>query len=208
MSKTKKFIESHWLTFAMKGVISIVAGLCMMFATGGDTEILIKIVGWTMVGLGVIEIANMIHRSRRQHNWGFPLFLGLLEIGIAISVLCTSLPGIGSFEQIVPWRISILSGYVLFASIATIIIGFGSFTNMTDRFMWIVNGMLGCVLAFVMFAGSGLSPTTHIELFGTYLMINGITDLFFGIHSRDQAIEVKEDRVAKRVAKTSKKGKK
>ena len=206
MSKTtKKFIESHWLTFATKGAISVVAGLCLMLATGGDTETLIQIVGWTMVGLGVIELINMAHRSHKQANWGFPLFLGLLEIAIAASLLVTAIPGVGASELI--WlRIIILSGYVLFASVVTIMLGFTSFSNMTDRFMWIVNGMLGAVLAFVLFAGSGLSITMHIELFGTYLLINGITDLFFGVHSHDEALELKAERAAKRIS--AKKGKK
>lgn len=206
MSKTSsRFIESHWLTFALKGAISIIAGMCMMMATGGNTEILIRVVGWTMIGLGCIEIANMVHRSTRQHNWGFPLFLGLLEIAIAISLLVTAIPGVGAADLI--WlRIAILSGYVLFASIATIVIGFGSFVNMTDRFMWVVNGMLGAVLSFVMLAGSGMSPTAHIELFGTYLLINGLTDLFFGVHSREEALTAKAERAAKRAM--AKKGKK
>ena len=206
MSKTtKKFIESHWLTFAMKGAISVVAGMCMMFATGGDTEILIQIVGWTMLGLGFIELINMIHRSHRQANWGFPLFLGVLEIAIALSLLVTAIPGVGAAELI--WlRIIILSSYVLFASVVTIFIGFTSFANRTDQFMWIVNGMLGAVLAFVLFAGSGLSATMHIELFGTYLLINGLTDLFFGVHSYDEKLALKEERAAKRLA--AKKGKK
>lgn len=206
MSKTtKKFIESHWLTFAMKGAISVVAGMCLMFANGWNTEILIHIVGWTMIGLGLIELINMIHRSHKQANWGFPLFLGLLEIAIAIVLLITTIPGLG-IEQQIPFRIATLSGYVLFASVVTIFIGFASFTNMTDRFMWIVNGMLGSVLAFVLFAGSGLSITMHIELFGTYLLINGLTDLFFGVHSHDEKLQDKADRAAKRLA--AKKGKK
>ena len=77
---------------------------------------------------------------------------------------------------------------------------------MTDSFMWVINGTLGAVLAFVLFAGSGLSTTAHIELFGTYLLINGITDLFFGVHSHDEALELKAARAAKRLA--AKKGKK
>ena len=206
MSKTtKKFIESHWLTFAMKGAISVVAGMCLMFANGWNTEILIHIVGWTMIGLGLIELINMIHRSHKQANWGFPLFLGLLEIAIAVILLVSSIPGLG-IEYQIPFRIATLSGYVLFASVVTIFIGFASFTNLTDRFMWIVNGMLGSVLAFVLFAGSGLSITMHIELFGVYLLINGLTDLFFGVHSHDEKLQDKADRTAKRLA--AKKGKK
>lgn len=206
MSKTtKKFIESHWLTFAMKGAISIVAGMCLMFANGWNTEILIHIVGWTMIGLGLIELINMVHRSHKQANWGFPLFLGLLEIVIAVILLVSSIPGLG-IEYQIPFRIATLSAYVLFASVVTIFIGFASFTNLTDRFMWIVNGMLGSVLAFVLFAGSGLSVTMHIELFGVYLLINGLTDLFFGVHSHDEKLQDKADRAAKRLA--AKKGKK
>lgn len=206
MSKTtKKFIESHWLTFAMKGAISIVAGMCLMFANGWNTEILIHIVGWTMIGLGLIELINMVHRSHKQANWGFPLFLGLLEIVIAVILLVSSIPGLG-IEYQIPFRIATLSAYVLFASVVTIFIGFSSFTNLTDRFMWIVNGMLGSVLAFVLFAGSGLSVTMHIELFGVYLLINGLTDLFFGVHSHDEKLQDKADRAAKRLA--AKKGKK
>ena len=116
MSKTtKKFIESHWLTFAMKGAISVVAGMCLMFANGWNTEILIHIVGWTMIGLGLIELINMVHRSHKQANWGFPLFLGLLEIAIAIVLLMTTIPGL-RIEQQIPFRIATLSGYVLFGS--------------------------------------------------------------------------------------------
>ena len=100
---------------------------------------------------------------------------------------------------------TLFRSYVLFASVATIVIGFGSFTNMTDRFMWIVNGMLGAILAFVLFAGSGLSVTKHIELFGVYLLINGLTDLFFGVNSRDEALEEKAERAAKRAPKKGKK---
>lgn len=205
MSKTtKKFIESHWLTFAMKGAISVIAGMCLMFANGWDTEILIHMVGWTMIGLGIIELLNMAHRSHNQANWGFPLFLGLLEIAIAAILLIMTIPGLG-LEQQIPFRIAVLSGYVLFASVVTIFIGFSSFSNMTDRFMWVVNGMLGSVLAFVLFAGSGLTITMHIELFGTYLLINGLTDLFFGVHSHDEKLQQKAERAAKHNAKKGKK---
>ena len=81
--------------------------------------------------------------------------------------------------------------------------GFVSFRDMTDRFMWVVNGMLGCVAAFMMFGGTNLGDIAHIELFGTYLMINGITDLFFGVHSKEEMAELHSGH-----KKAAKKGKK
>ncbi len=203
MSKTtKKFIESHWLTFALKGAISIVAGLCLMFAPTGDNSIslLTQIAGWTMFGLAFIEVANVIYRQSRSHNWGFPLALGIIELSIAIGLLWTFNPGMPT-KELVGVRIIMLAGYVLFASVVTIVMGFMSFSNMTDRFMWIVNGMLGAIVSFVMFGGTELGQGAHIQLFGTYLMVNGITDLFFGVHSRDEILTAKAARKAARKAK-------
>ena len=204
MSTKRKFIESHWLTFAIKGIISLIAGLCIMLTGRDSVSGLTWIVGMTMVGLAIIELTNCVHRKRRNHNIGFALFLGLLEMWIAIALLVANIPGIAENDLIV-LRVSLLSGYVLFASVVTIVMGFKGFDNMTDRFMWIVNGMLGCVLALVMF--NGTSILTPLKLFGTYLMINGLTDLFFGIHSKDEMAELHAERVAARTktTKTTKK---
>jgi uncharacterized membrane protein HdeD (DUF308 family) len=211
VSNTKrKFIESHWLTFAVKGAISVVAGLCLMFTRNDDVHLLTQILGWTMFGLAFIEIANVVYRKVRSHNWGFPLFLGLLELGISIALLFTVDPN-ATDESLIPVRVAILSGYVVFASIVTIVMGFASFKNMTDRFMWVVNGMVGTVLALLMLGGASTANDTtsayfgaKVLLFGTYLMVNGITDLFFGIHSRDEMAELH----AGSRKKTAKKGKK
>ena len=48
-----------------------------------------QIVGWTMFGLAFIEIANVLYRTRRSHNWGFPLLLGAIELFIAVALLYT-----------------------------------------------------------------------------------------------------------------------
>ena len=204
MSTKRKFIESHWLTFAIKGIISLIAGLCIMLTGRDSVSGLTWIVGMTMVGLAIIELTNCVHRKRRNHNIGFALFLGLLEMWIAIALLVANIPGIAENDLIV-LRVSLLSGYVLFASVVTIVMGFKGFDNMTDRFMWIVNGMLGCVSALVMF--NGTSTLTHLKLFGTYLMTNGLTELFFGIHSKDEMAELHAERVAARTktTKTTKK---
>ncbi len=205
MSTKRKFIESHWLTFAIKGVVSLIAGICILLSFKGDVNYLTRITGWTMVGLAAIELSNCVHRKRRSQNIGFALFLGLLELLMAVALLIANIPGIGETDLV--WlRIIFLSAYTLFASVVTIIMGLKGFSNTTDRFMWVVNGMLGCVLALVMFADNGLSVMTHVKLFGTYLMINGLTDLFFGIHSKDEMAELHAEKAKKR--KAAKKGSK
>ena len=203
MSNTKrKFVESHWLTFAMKGAISVVAGLCLMFAPQNDLILLTQIVGWTMFGLAFIELLNVVYRKRRSHNWGFPLFLGAVELLVAVLLLFALDPNQGNPDDLIWLRILYLSIFVIFVSVLTIIMGFASFTNMTNRFMWVVNGMVGAVIGFMMLGGTNLGAAAHIVLFGTYLMVNGMTDLFYGIHSKDELVEARASR------KTTKKGKK
>jgi uncharacterized membrane protein HdeD (DUF308 family) len=200
----KKYIESHWLVFAVKGAIALVAGLLLTLTTKSDTSYLAKMVGYAMAGLGIIEIFNTINRKRLEHNWGMSLAIGIVEFIIAICMLFTLNTGMHEGWNILT-RISLLSFYMLAASVLSIAIGFTCFKDNTDKFMWIVEGMVGAILAFVALGGSGLSDTTHIKLFGTYLMVRGLTDLVFGIHSRDELQDAAE-RHAK--AKTTKKGRK
>lgn len=209
-NKKTKFVESHWLTFAMKGAISVVAGLCLMFAPKNDLSMMTQIVGWTMFSLAFIEIANVLYRTRRSHNWGFPLLLGAIELFIAVALLYTIDPNAKTADELTWLRITYLSAYVVFASIVTIAMGFASFDNITDRFMWVVNGMIGCILAFMMFGGTTLGAEAHIAIFGSYLMVNGLTDLFFGVHSKEELLSSYNRKPAakKEAAKTAKKGKK
>jgi uncharacterized membrane protein HdeD (DUF308 family) len=197
VSTKRKYIESHWGVFVLKGIVSLFAGFYMMFTHRQDVNFLIQVVGWTMLALAIIEVINVAHRSSRQRNWGFPLGLGVVEMAISVALLYTVNPN-ATLAELLPLRLSMLAAYVLAASIITVVMGFRSFDNLTDRFMWVVNGMLGCVLGFVIFNAGNISDVAHIMLFGTYLLINGLTDLFFGIHSKDEMKELHAERSARR----------
>ena len=173
-----------------------------MFAPQNDLTLLTQIVGWTMFGLAFVELLNVVYRKRRSHNWGFPLFLGAIELLVAVLLLFALDPNQGNPDDLVWLRILYLSIFVIFVSVLTIIMGFASFMNMTNRFMWVINGMVGAVIGFMMLGGTNLGAAAHIVLFGTYLMVNGMTDLFYGIHSKDELVEARASR------KTTKKGKK
>ena len=206
MSIKRKYIESHWGVFVLKGLVSLGAGFYMMFTHRPDVNFLIQFVGWMMMVLGIIEVMNVVYRKRRAYNWGFPLALGVVEMGMSVALLYTVVPN-ATLAELLPIRITMLACYVLVVSILTIIIGFKSFSNLTDRFMWIVNGTLGCILAFVIFNAGNIGNIAHIMLFGTYLLINGLTDLFFGIHSKDELKEIHSERALKRnERKAAKKG--
>jgi hypothetical protein len=62
------------------------------------------------------------------------------------------------------------------------------------------------VLGFAMFADNGISKVTHIKIFGIYLLAKGLTELYFGIHSKDEMAALHSVRVAhsKKIGKAKK----
>ncbi len=112
MSTKRKYIESHWGVFFLKGVISLLAGFYMMFTKHQDVDFLIQVVGWTMLVLAIIEVINVAYRSRRQHNWGFPLALGAVEMAMSVALLYTINPS-ANLSQLLPIRLGMLAAYVL-----------------------------------------------------------------------------------------------
>lgn len=200
----RKYIESHWLVFAVKGAISLVAGLLLALTNKTDTTYLAKMVGFAMAGLGIIEIFNTINRKRLEHNWGMSLAIGIVEFIVAICMLFTINTGQHEGWNILV-RIPLLSFYMLAAATLSIAMGFTCFKDDTDKFMWIVEGIVGAILAFVALGGSGLSDNTHIKMFGTYLLVRGLVELIFGVHSREEMEAVAESRKASQ-GKKAKKG--
>jgi len=200
VSTKRKYIESHWGVFFLKGIVSLLAGFYMMFTTRQNVDFLIQVIGWTMFALAVVEILNVTHRGRRQNNLGFSLTLSIIEIAISVALLFTVGPNTDP-SGLLAVRLSLLAIYVLSTSVITIIMGFKSFNNLTDRFMWVVNGMLGCVLGFVLYPSGDISDIAHVMVFGTYLLVNGLTDLFYGIHSKDSLAELHAERAHKRASK-------
>lgn len=186
--KVKKYIESHWLVFALQGVVGLLFGWFVMFINTNNVSMLAVIAGATILALGLIDLANLIYRKRRQQNWGLALALLVLEIAVGLALIFTK-----DLNPAV--AMSIIAGYTIFCGLFQILIGFKSLSDATDRFMWIVCGICACILGFVVLnSGHFENPTTFIKFFGTYTMIYGITTLIYAVHNRNILAEEKEER--------------
>lgn len=186
--KVKKYIESHWLIFALQGVVGLLFGWFVMFTNIEKVSTLVIIAGATLLALGVIDVANLIYRKRHQQNWGLALVLMILNMVIGLALLFTK-------DLNVAWSLGLLAGYTIFCGIFEILIGFKSLSDPTDRFMWIVCGICASILGFVVLnSGHFENPTTFIKFFGTYTMIFGITTLIYAVHNKNELAEAKEER--------------
>ncbi|MBQ7040697.1 DUF308 domain-containing protein [Candidatus Saccharibacteria bacterium] len=186
--KVKKYIESHWLVFALQGIVGLLFGWFVMFTNIQEVSTLVVISGSTLLALGVIDVANLIYRKRRQQNWGLALMLMFLNLAVGLALLFTK-------DLNVAWALGLLAGYTIFCGVFEILQGFKSLSDPTDRFMWIVCGICACILGFVVLnSGHFENPTTFIKFFGTYMMIYGITTLIYAVHNKNELAEQKEER--------------
>lgn len=186
--KKKKYIESHWLVFAFQGLVGLLFGWYVMFTGVKDTTSLVAVAGSTLLALGIVDCVNILHRKKANYTWGVNLVLAILELAVALSLLFT-------LNQEATWHLVTIAAYTLFRGVFEIVLGAKSVTDPTDKFMWTVCGICGCIIAFVIFnSGSNANITTFIKVFGTYMMIYGITNLIYGVHNKNELQEAKEER--------------
>lgn len=194
MSKVRRrYIESHWLIFALLGVVTFIAGLYLMFSPSSDVGHYVSVIGYVLMSLAIVQVINVIYRKQRQHSWGISLGIGLLEFAVGLTLVLTA-------SMAYEFHIALIAGYVLVRSISSIVSGFSSFTNMTDKFMWVVYGMVGSVLGFILLADPGVSETTFVRVFATFMLVAGLTNLMYGIHAKDELTEAKAAR-SKKISK-------
>ncbi len=186
--RKRKFVENHWLVFAVQGVIGLLFGWFVIFTGISTVSQLIPIVATILLALGIIDLVNLLHRERQNAGWGLTLVLALIELVVALTLLFT-------LGQPAFWHLIVVACYTIVRGLFEILIGFHYLTDATDRFMWIVCGICGCILGFVILnSGQFVNTTTFIKFFGTYMMIYGITNLIYGVHNKFEREEEREAR--------------
>ncbi len=191
MPKTvKKYIESHWMIFVAKGIVALFAGFYLTFSNLSPST-LSATIGFTLVALGVIELLNAMLRVKRNYNWSIAIFVTFIELGVGLAMILTS-----RLPREVP--LTILSAYTAFYGAFSIFSGFRDFSNLTNKFIFVFIGILGCIIGFsILGANLALSDTNFVKLFGTYLMLRGFGLTVYGVHSRDEKLIEKEARAKK-----------
>ena len=207
MSTKRKYIDSHWLVFALHGVIGLVFGLYIIGASLQVTtmnsmitsEMLVNIVAIALLTLGVVELLNMFYRARKQETWGLSVVVAFLEIAAAFGLLFTQ-------GQDIVWHLAIIASYTVLRGVFEILIGLRAVDDMTDKFIWIVCGICGVVLGFVILnSGHFSNATTFLQFFGAYMMVFGLGNLIYGVHNLNQKKEYSEEQRQNRLAKQNRK---
>lgn len=179
-SRIHHYTDSHWGIFGLQGLFALLFGWFIIFTDFADTPALVFAVGLILLTLGAIELLNVITRHRRGRAWSFALTVAALEVAVGVALLATN--GLS-----VAVHLTIIACYTIIRGLFDVIIAVRSLTDATDKFLWVVTGIFGMVLGFVIFnsGSTELSNTTFIKVFGTYLMVFGLANLVYAVHSKN-----------------------
>ena len=191
MSIKRKYIDSHWLIFALQGVLALLFGWYALFTNLNSLEAIIVIAGTVLLGLGIIEMLNLLTRTHLKETWGLSLLMAVLEIATAFTMLFAK-------DQNAIWHLVIIGLYTITRGILEIFIGLGSVDDLTDRFIWVLTGISGCIIGIVVVNAGHLGNLPFIKYFGSYMMIFGISNLIYAIHNKEQKHEYETELREKR----------
>lgn len=192
----RKYIDSHWLIFVIKGLVAILIGGYTLFNPLKDRPVVTAAVGIFLLCFSIIEFTNAIYRVRQKTGWTVAVMLAVIDAVVALALILTS-------NEDALWHLYIISAYTFIRGFAEIVAGFRMTVDPTDRFVWVFSGMIGAIMGIVILNSSNL----FINYFGAYLLIIGTCSLFYGVHNRAQKIEdsiARKESAAKR-AKARKK---
>ena len=188
MSTKLKYIDSHWGIFALQGIIALLFGWFALFTSSNDIQTLVIIAGSVLASLGIVELINLLIRTRTRNTWGLSLLMAVFEIAAALSLLFT-------FEQNVAWHLTVIAIYTITRGIFEIILGLRSIDDLTDKFSWILAGICGCIMGIVIFNAGKMGTTPFIKYFGSYMMIFGIVNLIYAVHNNEQAKDYRSEKL-------------
>lgn len=197
MSTKLKYIDSHWGIFALQGVVALLFGWFALFTNSSDIQTLVIVVGSVLLSLGIIELLNLLARTRTKNTWGVSLLMAILEISAGLALLFT-------YEQNVAWHLVVIAAYTILRGIFEIILGLRSIDDLTDKFIWILAGICACIMGIVILNTGHLGTIPFIKYFGSYMMVFGVVNLIYSVHNNEQSKDYRSEKLAakKKISKT------
>ena len=185
MSIKRKYVDSHWLIFAFEGAVALLFGWFALFTNLRETDALVSIVGSALLGLGIIELFNLLRRAHLNETWGFTLVSALIEVGVAFALLFTA-------DQELVWHLALIAGYTIVRGVFEVLIGLNAIDDITDKFIWVITGICGAIMGFVILNSGNetVSENCSYVSFGKPTIIS-VVNATFGIFSLISLTKVK-----------------
>lgn len=181
--------EKYWLVSAVRGALSLIAGLVLAFSNTRRLNSLTIFVAVGLSALFIVDLLDIFIRKKAKKNILPTIATAAMEL-ILVNLLFAS-----TFEGLMNkitygTRIICLAIFAIIYSILTIIRGFKNHGVGPDRFILVVDGLVGAAAGIAMFAGH-FYEMTYVLIFGLFLMVDGLTSIIFAVSNKPDKKGVK-----------------
>lgn len=187
----RRFIDKHWLVFAVRGVAAVIFGFLMLFGGFTSLESVIAVVCVFLLTMGIIDAISALYNSTKKHGWFNSVIDAMIDVVAAMALLFLA-------RNDLVGSLIIIAVYTFISGLIDIFHGFLSTVDPTDRFIRVIAGMMGCIMGLVIINAGNFEILTFIRFFGAYLLVVGVTSMIYGVHNRAQKIE---DKIARSEAR-------
>lgn len=194
----RRFIDKHWLVFAVRGAAAIVFGFLMLFGGFGSLESVIAVVCVFLLAMGIVDSIGALYNSTKKHGWVNSIIDALIDVAAALGLLFLA-------RNDLVGSLIIIAVYTFVSGLIDIFHGFLSTVDPTDRFIRVLAGIMGAIMGLVIINAGNFEIMTFVRFFGAYLLVVGVTSMIYGVHNRAQKIEDKIARSEARRKSTQKK---
>lgn len=166
--------STPWWVILLGGIIAIITGLFLLFSPARTTYVLMQILAIYWLAQGIVSLLGALTYKQEHRIWR--LISGILSILAGIFIL--AYPVYGS--------LIVLNLFVIFIAVWVIISGAAGLYSAIKGEGWgagiigIITIILGLLLLANFWAGMLVFPW----IFGFFLILGGITAVFFGLRTR------------------------
>ena len=175
----KNYIESYWWYFFLQAIIAITFGIFVLITPIRVLSTIVAVAAGALMLMGAVGVVRMVHdlAQRPHRRWGDSLVISLVELIVGAFFLFNA----GAGFQL---SAIVFGSIILVRGIFDLVVALFNIKDSTDRFFWIVAGIAGVVLGIVILNHPGEASITMFWLFGMYILIFGISNLFYAVHAR------------------------
>ena len=172
----KHYIENYWWHFLLQSFVAIAFGIFALSTSIRTLSTLILAGALTLIAFGIIGLVRVFVEVKRNQKFTVNLLVALTEIALGLYFVAST----DTSFRVVATTVGLI---VLARGLFDVIIGLHQ-KDFNDRFMWAVAGIAGVTLGIVILNHPDEGGMLLFWLLGLYVLIFGLTNLFYAIRLR------------------------
>ncbi len=189
MENSLKIIQNsvkNWYKPLILGLIFIFTGVYCLFNTAETYLLLSKILAYSIIASGLIEILLIFRRIKEKSDWQWSLVFGLTELAIGYILIRNPEISFITLSFIVAFMILIRSLSAIANSLELRTLG------ITNWWVLSILGIIGVIISFILINNPKLAGMTVAFWIGLALIVVGLFSVFLSLKFRNIKKEAKK----------------